>query len=195
MIRNRALWRRILVYTGLCLAMGLLQVTLPDSLALWGSRPDLTLVLAVLSGYFFGSVDGFAVGLGAGLMRDLLAGRSLGLGMLLLLYLGLGSAFLFKRLFRRNVFFALIQVTLMTALYQLALLLTALILPFLEESHLPAALLARRLLQALPGQLIVNVLAAVPLIIFLVLAGPYRRNKTERPSALVLAGDGLWHVD
>ena len=88
-----------MVYAVYILGLGLLQTILPDRAAILGVKPDLTLVLAILAGYLFGQRDGMAVGLLAGFMRDALAGRGLGLGMLLLMYAGLFAAVAFRRFF------------------------------------------------------------------------------------------------
>lgn len=115
---NKATLRLILVFSAYIIFTGMLQVTLPSSFAIWGAKPDLLLVLAVLSGYMFGQRDGIIVGLAAGFFRDIMAGRALGLGMLLLMYSALFASFAFRRFFRRNFLMGLAQVAMVTVLYQ-----------------------------------------------------------------------------
>ena len=194
MIRNRAFWRKIIVYIIYCISCGLLQVTLPDTLSVLGGRPDLTLILAVLAGYMFGAADGFASGLAAGLMRDLLAGRTLGLGMLLLMYAGLGASVLLRRFFRRNMLFGVIQVVIFTVIYTVMIVIITYLIPLQSETVYSFARLAEQTLTRLPGQIIINAIAAVPLILLLAFLGPYRRSKRGDDPDDGIVGDSLWRV-
>ena len=194
MIKNRALWRQIIVYSLYVGILSLLQVTLPARVSLWGCRADLTLILVVLAGYMFGSADGFIIGLAAGLMRDLLAGRALGLGMLLLMYFGLAASLLLRRFFRRNIFFGLVQIAFFTVLYDLLLVLITFLVPPLADAPYSLPFLVDRLMQSLPGQVLVNLVAGVPLIFLLAFLGPYRRSSRGDDPNETIMGDSLWRV-
>ncbi|MCK9251283.1 MAG: hypothetical protein GX821_10385, partial [Clostridiaceae bacterium] len=194
MTPRAAFWRRILVYALYIAVCSLLQVTLPDSAALLGASPDLTLVLAVLCGYMFGTGDGLVIGLAAGFMRDLLAGRTLGLGMLLLMYAGIASSVLLHRFFRRNILFGLVLVAFFTAAYAAVLVLLTYLVPPLPDVVYPIGELLERARQALPGQVLANLAAALPLIFLLALLGPYRRSgRGDEPDGTIM-GDSLWRV-
>ncbi|NLO35088.1 MAG: hypothetical protein GX112_01885 [Clostridiaceae bacterium] len=194
MTSRAAFWRRILVYALYIAVCSLLQVTLPDSVAVLGATPDLTLILAVLCGYMFGSGDGFVIGLAAGFMRDLLAGQTLGLGMLLLMYAGIASSVLLHRFFRRNILFGLVLVAFFSAAYAAALLILTYLVPPLTDIVYPFGELLERLRLALPGQVLANLAAALPLIFLLVFLGPYRRSGRGDDPDDTIMGDSLWRV-
>lgn len=194
MIKNKAVWRQIIVYTLYTGVLSLLQVTLPDSVAIWGRKPDLTLVLAVLAGYMFGSADGFVIGLATGLMRDLLAGRALGLGMLILMYFGLAASVLLRKVFKRNIVFGLVQIALFTVVYECIIVFITFLVPALADLPYSLPFLLSRLPQILPGQVLVNLCAGVPLIFLLAWLGPYKRSKHGDDPDETIMGDSLWRV-
>lgn len=194
MRKNRALIRMILVYAAYALGLGLLQVTLPDVVSFGGQRPDLTLILAVLVGYMFGGADGYAVGLAAGLMRDLLAGRSLGLGMLILMTLGMLASVLFQQLFRRNILLGLVQIVIFTAVYESLIALFTFLIPMLPGVTHPFSGLVQSVLDRLPAQILINVLAGIPLIFLLAFLGPYHRGSRSDDPDDAIVGDSVWRV-
>jgi len=173
--------RLLLVYAVLILFLSQLQVTLPDSMAIMGRRPDLTLVLVILAGYLWGRGDGLATGLAAGFLRDLFAGRALGVGMLLLMYIGLMASITFGRRLQRHLLFGLVQVVWLTVIYEVVITVVALLFPVVPEIPLSAARLFSEMSDQLPGQLLANLAAALPLAFLLYYAGPRPRN--ERLSA------------
>jgi rod shape-determining protein MreD len=192
--KKRAIARMILVYAFYILLAGLIQASLPDSLTWQGLRPDLTLALAVLAGYLYGAADGFAVGLSAGFLRDVLAGRSLGLGALLLMLGGLLASVLFRHWFRRNILLGLVQTVLFTLFYEGVIVLITFMIPFVPDVTHNLADLARQMLSRLPIRLLLNLAGAVPLIFLLVFLGPYRRgSRSDQPTEL-LDGDSLWQA-
>ncbi|NLM76575.1 MAG: rod shape-determining protein MreD [Ruminococcaceae bacterium] len=194
MIKNKPFWRRIVVYLIYAAVCGLLQVTWPATLAILGQSPDLTLVLAVLAGYLFGSQDAFLAGLSAGLARDLLAGRVLGLGMLLLLYAALAAAVLLQRFFKRNVFFGLLQVAFFTLAYEVMIVLITFLIPLQPDEPYGLLYLLARLPGQLPGQLLANLAAAVPLAFLLVFLGPYKRSQRLDGSDASFTGEDAWRT-
>lgn len=70
---------KALAFGGLILAAFAIQTALLPFLGFGPFRPDLLLVLCVLAGLAFGPREGLGVGLAAGLLQDLAAGRFLGL--------------------------------------------------------------------------------------------------------------------
>jgi rod shape-determining protein MreD len=132
--------------------------------------------MAVLCGYLFGQRDGMVVGLSAGFFRDMLAGRTLGLGMLILMYAGIIASVAFRQLFRRNVALGIVQVFMATIAYEVLMSGFSFILPILPDVSISIDLLFRQLLDRLPGALLINVLASIPLMLLLYFFGPYSRG-------------------
>ena len=191
---NKKTTRAILTYTAYILVLGILQTTLPDAISILGAGPDLTLILAVLCGYMFGLRDGLTVGLAVGFFRDMLAGRVMGLGMLLLMYAGILASVAFRRFFRRNVALGIIQVFLATLIYEIVITGLTFILPLLPDVIHSMELLTRHFLDHLPGALIANGLASIPLMLLLYFAGPYRRGTYQDETDESIVGDSLWQV-
>lgn len=191
---NKIALRAILVYAVYILLLGMLQVTLPGAISILGARPDLTLILAVLSGYMFGQRDGLVIGLFAGFFRDMLAGRAIGLGMLLLMYLGLLASAAFRRFFRRNVLMGFVQVILATVVYQVLTTLMSYILPVLPDVTYSLENLFSHMLKMLPGALLINGAASIPLIFLLYFWGPYQRGRTRDHDDETIVGDSLWQA-
>ncbi|MGB9792487.1 MAG: rod shape-determining protein MreD [Thermacetogeniaceae bacterium] len=80
----------------------IVQTTLLPLLDIYGVMPDLLLVLIVLTGFFFGSKRGGAVGFAVGLIEDLLAGRYLGLTALSGFLTGYAVGYLEGEFYREN---------------------------------------------------------------------------------------------
>jgi len=70
---QQPLARAILIDAVYVLAFAILQVTVLPELTFLKVRPDLTLILSILTGYLFGWIDGMFLGLAAGFLRDMLA--------------------------------------------------------------------------------------------------------------------------
>ncbi len=195
MTLNRIKIRAVLVYGIYVVMLNMLQVTWPSNLTIAGSLPDLSLILAILCGYMFGSHDGLIVGLVAGFLRDMLAGRALGLGMLFLMYGSLLASVMFRRFFRRNILLGLVQIGLITILYEALIICLSFALPMLPDVSPSFPLLFKQMLWNLPGQLLVNLLAGGPLIFLLYFLGPYQRGSRKDDSEDSIVGDGLWRVN
>lgn len=180
MLVRRESVRLLLVYAVLILLLSQVQVILPDTLAVMGQRPDLTLVLVILSGYFWGRTDGLAVGLAAGFLRDLFAGRAMGVGMLLLMYIGLMAGITFGHRLQRHLLFGLVQTAWLTVVYEVVITAVALMFPVVPDMPLPAAVMLTQMSDRLPGQLLANLAVALPLAFLLYYAGP--RARTDRLS-------------
>lgn len=163
-----------MVYALWLLLMGLLQTVWPP-LGSQGQKPNFLLALASLSGFLFGTGDGFWVGLVAGFIMDFFHGRAIGLGMLLLMLGGILSSRFLRRRASRNLIFALLAVATVQMLFTvfshaaiaLAIYLADLPLPGYEP--LP-------LLQELTAPLVPTLFAAAPMYLLLYFAGPYRRR-------------------
>lgn len=191
-MERRARIRQVGVYALLIFACALLQVFWPRNWLLMDARPDFTLVLSVLSGFLFGIGDGIAIGLLTGYVRDSLAGRGLGTGMLLLMYAGICGANLFRRRFRRQFFFALTLVGVVTIIYAAVIFGLNEVFPMLADVPPPTQTLLNMTLRSGSGALILNLAAAVPMFQLLLHAGPYRKDNLEGDNSEVLTGDHIW---
>lgn len=191
-MERRARVRQIGGYAVLIAACALLQVFWPRNWLLLGARPDFTLVLSVLSGFLFGVGDGIAIGLAAGYVRDALAGRGFGMGMLLLMYAGICGAILFRRRFRRQFFFALALVGVATVLYQAVILGLDYFFPMIPDITPSGHTLILSTLRVGGGALALNLAAAALMFQLLLHAGPYRKDYLEGDNSEVLTGDHIW---
>ncbi|MGI6298097.1 MAG: rod shape-determining protein MreD [Saccharofermentanales bacterium] len=184
--------RQLAVYAIALLGSAILQIFWPGAWMLWGARPDFTLVLSVLSGFLFGIGDGIAIGLAAGYLRDSLAGRSLGMGMLLLMYAGICGALLFRQRFRRQQFFALILVALVTVFYTIFIFGLNRFFPMVQDAVPEWQILWQQMSRTGAGSLLLNLAAAVPMFQLLLHAGPYRKGHLHNVNSEVLTGDHVW---
>lgn len=184
--------RQLAVYAIALLASAILQIFWPAAWMLWGARPDFTLVLSVLSGFLFGISDGIAIGLAAGYLRDSLAGRGLGMGMLLLMYAGICGALLFRQRFRRQQFFALILVALVTVFYTIFIVGLNRFFPMVQDAVPEWQILWQQMSRIGAGSLLLNLSAAIPMFQLLLHAGPYRKGYLHNVNSEVLTGDHVW---
>lgn len=191
---TRGMIRVLAVYALIVPAAGLVQTTWPAGLTIMGTIPDLLLVLAILSGYLFGRRDGLVIGLAAGFIRDALAGRSMGLGMLLLMYAGLLASVTFRKLFRRNIPLGLVLIILTTVLYHMLITLMTFIMPVIPDVAYSLPVLLEHMWKILPGSVLGNVLAGIPMILLLYFAGPYRRGSRNVNDEQTIAGESLWQT-
>lgn len=186
--------RPILIYTIYVIAFSIIQVTALRDIRILGERPDLTLVLAILTGYLFGIGDGLAVGLAAGFLRDMLAGRVLGLGMLLLMYAAILAQVLFSDFFRRKTWMGLLQVLFITVLYEVTLVFLSWFFPMLPDQIPPLSKLFTQLLVHLPVQGLLNVAVAIPTLLLLRYRGPYDPRVLREDLDDGSTGESKWRM-
>ena len=191
---RRARLRQVSVYGVYILLFSLLQVSWPREWLFDGTRPDFMLVLCILSGFLFGLDDGIVVGLLTGYMRDVLAGRVFGVGMLLLMYAGVCGAALFRRRFRRQMFFALILVALVTVLYAGIIFGLDLLFPMIPDVVPSVKSLFERSVQTGLGSLVLNVLSGIPILLLLLHLGPYKKGQLNSGNTEMLTGDQVWRT-
>lgn len=179
--------RQIIVYTVYVTSVCCLQVTFPHVFRLLGRTCDLMLVFVVLSGYLFGTVDGIVVGLFVGMLRDYFSGpvitsmndapvAVLGIGLLAFLYVGILSSILFRTRFRRKYNLGLVQVAMVSAAYySLGHILSWLYLK-ISRNITSYHSLRYILFSSIFPQILVNIVAAVPILLLLRFAGPYKKG-------------------
>ncbi|MHB8963213.1 MAG: rod shape-determining protein MreD, partial [Saccharofermentanales bacterium] len=164
-----------MIYSFYIMLSVLMQFNYPESFRYKGMAPDFLLVLPVLIAYLFGAYDGIAVGIVAGMMKDVYAGRVLGLGALLCLYCALIASVFLKNHLSSGVFPALFQtafgsVIYFTVIFFITYMLYGQSYPFVEYLEFQA------LNKMLPGVLL-NTLSGLLFFYLFRLIPPFKRKK------------------
>lgn len=186
--------RQIVIYSIYLLLITVIQFTLSGWLIPVALMPDLALVFVIICGSFYGGDEGMIIGIIAGFLRDMLAGRVLGLGMLLLMLAGLAASGMFIKWFRRNAIVVLLQVTVISLLYEVFILGMTFLFPMLPDQIYTLKLLFYLNLQDSLVQLGLNVAAAVPLMFLLHFIGPYPRGQKRTGMEEDENGENLWRT-
>ena len=184
--------RQIIVYMLYLLSLSVIQVTFADVFSLFGHSADFTFVFAVLAGYFFGIHDGVVIGLVTGLLRDFFSGQTLGIGILIFLYVGILSATLFRIRFHRRISLAFVQVLLLTFLYKFfghSILMVFNLFSTRGGDYLTQSEIW---LNSILPQMILNVLATAPLVILIYFLGPYNTKIRNERAVAAPGEDILW---
>ena len=203
-IDTRARIRKIIVYAIYIILLSSLQVSFPDAFSFAGQTADLVFVFVVLSGYFNGFWDGAVVGFVSGMVRDVFSPPAVvGLdgevrvtafiGVLTLFAAGvIGSSF-FTRRMHRNVPFSIVSVIFVTTCYKLAGYI--LIYGWSSLAGLESSLytpLTAFVYSYLP-QLLLNVIASIPLILLLRFLGPVSfADRRKKDDVIDQKGEGTW---
>jgi len=203
---NRALMvRKILVYTIYIFLISCFQVSFPQFMSFHGQVADLMLVFTALVGYFYGFNDGVIVGLAVGVLRDYFAGPSvsgldgkpfpaIGIGLLVMFLTGVLASSFFTVRMKRNVPFAFAAVAFCTFVYKVA---GHIVIRFwtLVVSRTAYNLTILEIIKdSLLPQLLLNIIAALPVIILLRFLGPYRKGINPVLSGKGDKEDDLWLV-
>lgn len=179
--------RQILVYAVYIISVCCLQVTFSQVFMLFGRTADLMLVLVVLSGYLFGIWDGVIVGLIVGMLRDYFSSpvmtglekepvAVLGIGMLAFMYIGLLASLIFRRRFRRKYFLGVLQVILLSLIYYSMGYLISWLSLSVSGSLSSYFSLRYIIVSGLLPQILVNVIASIPILVVLRFIGPYSKG-------------------
>ncbi|MBO4578767.1 MAG: hypothetical protein J5715_01310 [Clostridiales bacterium] len=203
-VDTRARIRKIIVYAIYIILLSSLQVSFPDKMSFAGQTADLMFVFVVLAGYFNGFWDGAVVGFVSGLVRDVFSPPAvIGLdgdvrvtafiGALTLFSAGIiGSAFFTKRM-HRNIPFSIVAVIFVTVCYKTAgyVLIYGWSSLAGAESSLYTPLTA--FVYSFLPQLLLNTLAAIPLIFLLRFLGPVSfKNNAKQDEVIDKQGGGTW---
>ncbi|MBR3032821.1 MAG: hypothetical protein IKH92_07365 [Clostridiales bacterium] len=179
--------RQIILYAVYITSVCCLQVTFPHVFRLFGRTCDLMLVFVVLAGYLFGTKDGIVVGLFVGMFRDYFSGpvisgkngspvAVLGIGLLAFFYIGLLSSILFRKRFRRKYTQAVLQVIFISAIYYSLGHIVSWVYLTLSHNIETYHSLKYILFSSILPQILVNVIASVPMLLLLRFAGPYKKG-------------------
>lgn len=173
--------RQIMVYMFYLLSLSVVQVTFPNVFSLFGLSADFAFVFAVLAGYFFGVRDGVVIGLLTGLLRDYFSGQTLGFGILIFLYIGILSAYLFRVRFHRRISLAFVQVLVITFLYKFFGHSVLMVIHLFSSPEVSYLTQREIWLNSILPQMLLNLLATVPIVFLIYYLGPYNaKNRSER---------------
>lgn len=172
---NRIILRKILVYSFYITLSVLIQFNYPDGLKFAGMVPDFILVLSVLIAYLYGTSDGIAVAIIAGLMKDAYAGRALGLGALLCLYCALIASVFLKNHLSLGIFPALFQIAFASFLY-FSVLLSITYIIYNPSYTLLEYLKFQTVNKMLPG-ILLNTLGGFVIFLLFKVISPIKKSK------------------
>ncbi len=195
--------RKYLVYALYLLLFSALQVTFTGVLSIYGIRPDLVFVLVVLCSYMFGFYDGVIFGALAGIIRDYFSAPSvtgidgsvttaLGIGLFLMVAAAaFGSSFFTVRI-ERNFILAFVSVVIATLLYK-GIGHFIIFLWFKVVTGMTYNLsLNQILLKSILPQVLLNLIAAIPLFLMLKFIGPYKNGVNPVLIDEKRRGDNTW---
>ncbi len=195
--------RKYLVYALYLLLFSALQVTFTGVLSIYGIRPDLVFVLVVLCSYMFGFYDGVIFGALAGIIRDYFSAPSvtgidgsvttaLGIGLFLMVAAAaFGSSFFTVRI-ERNFILAFVSVVIATLLYK-GIGHFIIFLWFKVVTGMTYNLsLNQILLKSILPQVLMNLIAAIPLFLMLKFIGPYKNGVNPVLIDEKRRGDNTW---
>lgn len=195
--------RKIVVYAIYIILLSSLQVSFPERISFLGQTADLVFVFVVLSGYFNGFWDGAVVGFISGMIRDVFSPPAVvGLdgevrvtafvGVFTLFAAGIIGASFFTRRMHRNIPFSIVSVFFVTVCYKVAGYI--LIYGWSNLAGIESSLyepLTAFVYSFLP-QLLLNTLAAIPLIVLLRFLGPVSFRDTKKDDEIIEQGESTW---
>lgn len=203
-VSTRSRIRKIVVYAVYIILLSSLQVSFPDKISFLGQTADLVFVFVVLSGYFNGFWDGAVVGFISGMIRDVFSPPAVvGLdgevrvtafvGVFTLFAAGIIGASFFTRRMHRNIPFSIVSVIFVTVCYKVVgyILIYGWSSLAGVESSLYEPLTA--FVYSFLPQILLNTLAAIPLIVLLRFLGPVSFRDTRKDDDIVeKQGESRW---
>ena len=169
-------------------------MTFPQALSFRGQTADFMMVFVILTGYLYGSVDGAVIGFAMGFLRDMLASTTLGIGMLLLLYVGIFSSLIFSKKFHSRATLGFIQVILITFIYKVLGHLLYYLIPRLTSGDRMYLPLSTIMLDSILPQIAINLAVSFPMILLLYYLGPYRRDEKRKADEDKMASEEVWRI-
>lgn len=197
--------RKVIVYTVYILLFACLQVSFPDTMSFRGQIADLMFVFVVLTGYFFGFADGAVIGIITGIVRDCFASPAVvgldgnvqvtvGIGALVLFLAGsFGSSFFTKKM-HRSIPFAFLAVVASTLIYKIIGHIVAFVWIKVLANGMYSVGVMDVILDSLLPQLLVNLIAAVPILLLLRFLGPYnpKYGNNKDDDVIESYGESSW---
>lgn len=186
--------RQIALYIIYVLFFSTLQVTFPQVLSFRGQTADFMMVFVILTGYLFGTMDGAVIGFAMGFLRDMLASTTLGIGMLILLYIGIISSLLFSKKFHSRAALGFVQVILITFVYKTLGHLLYYFVPLLTVGDHMYLSVSTIMIDSILPQTAINLAISFPMILLLSYLGPYRRGEKRIADEDRLASEEVWQI-
>lgn len=194
--------RKFVVYAIYLLLFSTVQVTFPGYLSIYGIRPDLMFVTVVLCGYMFGFYDGIIFGALAGMIRDYFSAPSitgidgtvttaLGIGLFLMVAAASFGASFFTVKIERNFLLAFLSVVFATLLYK-GVGHTVIFIWFKIVGMSYNLGFSQIILKSVLPQILLNLIAAVPIYLLLRFAGPYKGGVNPVLIDEKRKGDNAW---
>lgn len=171
-----------------------LQVTFPHALSFRGQIADFMMVFVILTGYLFGTLDGAIIGFCMGFLRDMLASTTLGVGMLILLYVGIFSSLLFSRQFHSRTTLGFIQVILITVIYKVIGHGINYFIPLLTANDRDYFSFGEIMLNSILPQIAINLAVSFPMILLLRYIGPYRVGAKRSSGEDRVNSEEVWRI-
>ena len=196
--------RKVIVYAIYIFLLSSLQVSFPDSFGFLGQTADLMFVFVVLSGYFNGFWDGAVVGFVCGLVRDVFSPPAVVgldgevrvtafLGVFTLFAAGIIGASFFTRRMHRNIPFSIVAVIFTTTCYKVGGYLLIYGWSLLAGSAAGIYSPLTFVVYSYLPQLLLNVIASVPLLLLIRFLGPVSyKKKNDDDEIIDKQGDGTW---
>ena len=195
--------RKYTVYAVYLLLFSAIQVTFTGFLSLSGLHADLMFVLVVLCSYMFGFYDGIVFGVLAGMIRDYFSAPSitgidgtvttaLGIGLFLMVAASAFGSSFFTEKIERNFIMAFLSVVIATLLYKCIGHLVIFLWTSLVSGGSYNLKLSQIFLKSVLPQMLLNLIAAVPLYLLLKFAGPYKGGTNPALIDEKKEGENLW---
>ncbi len=205
-MNKKQLARKLILYALYILLFSSVQVSFSGFFSLGGQVADFMLVFVIITGYLYGAKDAAIIGIITGLLRDYYASPTievtgdrqigvLGLGMLVLLYAGVLSSILFAKAFHRKIQLGFIQVMIITVLYKIIGHITALVVQIFSGRGSQYLTLYEMLSGSIIPQMLINLIAAVPVILLLRYFGPYKNGINQALIAEADESEGIWQIN
>ena len=195
--------RKYVVYALYLLLFSTVQVTFPGIVTFYGLRADLMFVLVVLCSYMFGFYDGIVFGALAGIIRDYFSAPSIttidgtvttavGIGLFLMVAAAaFGSSFFTVRI-ERNFILAFVSVLIATLLYKTIGHFGIFLWSHIAKGTTYNLQLSQIVFRSVIPQIVLNMIAAVPLYLLLRFAGPYKKGINPVLIDEKRKGDNTW---
>ncbi|NSW89506.1 MAG: rod shape-determining protein MreD [Firmicutes bacterium] len=109
---------KVLIYVVSIFVIILVQTTVLDYIEINNIKPNLILVYSVCISILEGSMGGAVIGLFAGLVQDIVSGKTLGFYSLLGMYLGAIAGLASKKLYKDNILVVVLFTFFLTMVYE-----------------------------------------------------------------------------
>ena len=111
-------YQKFIYYFLWILGLSVIQSTLLQHISIFNVMPNLLVIFVIIAAIMSGSsLESAIVGVISGFLLDFMIGRTIGVNMLLLMYIGVFTGLLFKRILTRKYFGILATVFVTSLIY------------------------------------------------------------------------------